>query len=80
MIVEGIVHPEFAENVPSAHPKYTVDEFVSSSEQIWRNLASCSIGEHDSIILCCFERKGNYLMGKYLDGFVSYTAFHFTRH
>ncbi len=34
MIVEGIVHPEFAENVPSAHPKYTVDEFVSSSEQI----------------------------------------------
>ncbi len=30
MTFEGIVHPRFNSNV---------DEFVSSSEQIWRNLA-----------------------------------------
>ncbi len=40
MIVEGIVHPEFAENVPSAHPKYTVDEFVFF---IWTDLEKFSI-------------------------------------
>ncbi len=30
---------KFAENLPSGHPKCTVDEFVSSAEQVYSNLA-----------------------------------------
>ncbi len=38
-VLKRIVHPKMKIYSPSGHPRFTIDEFVASSEQIWRNVS-----------------------------------------